>query len=599
MRAATVAILCIGLLISAGCLVRSAPPQHATVAQTDTNSAVVDLPAMEWQTIPLTPHRASVIGVVEVNRQTAWWKEYLDGRPQLSSIADEKGLPNWVFPDVDWYEASLNEACEVVRSTRPADVWVYDLQTHRAKAVADPTTGVILLETELSSPEAYRLRITEDGVPVLLSTNSDMVERRVQDELMRERLKCLQGAVSEAKEGQTPQGGTGTAGGRKDGDDIYRLIYEEQRELAEARAHVEAERNALEEERRAFADQQQKLIDLWGRYAVGEEWVVRASSLNVRATPRLYGKLLFVLPEGSSVRVLRREGPWARIAFLPNGSPEDGLSEGWVVSKFLSRPDAVAEAAHRGSADEGGSELLPPDGEKVAAAEGRVPGEMEIRIEPTKVPEPPSPAEPDGVEQQGAAEVVAREHGEEEEEGIGFEPGEESGLEGTPSYTVTDGAVLTAGESYPFVVHVGTFASAEDAEEAAKKWRTEGHLTYPVLFRTSDEQSWYRVYLGRFATREEAEIASVKLRHEKKIPYSLPLRVPYALLTGSFERQEDAEEKEILLQVKGLLPYVLPFATEDGVEHRVYIGAYPSVEQAEEEGRVLKENHTAYTVAGF
>jgi hypothetical protein len=60
----------------------------------------------------------------------------------------------------------------------------------------------------------------------------------------------------------------------------------------------------------------------------------------------------------------------------------------------------------------------------------------------------------------------------------------------------------------------------------------------------------------------------VKLRHEKKIPYSLPLRVPYALLTGSFERQEDAAEKKVLLRVKGLLPYILPFATERGVEHR-------------------------------
>jgi hypothetical protein len=309
----------------------------------------VDLPAAEWEMIPLTPHRAGVIGVVEVNRQTTWWKEYLDSRPQLSSIAEVKRLPSWVFPDVDWHEATLSEACEVVRSTRGADLWIYDFQTYRAKAVADPASGLILLETELSSPEAYRLRIGDDGVPFLLSTNRGAFERWVQDELMSERLQCLQRVVSRAKRDQTAQVGTATVKGRKDVDEIYRLIYEEQQGLAEERVCLEAERDALEEERRTFAEQQNKLVDLWGRYAVGEGLIVRASSLNVRAAPRLYGRILAVLPQGSSVRMLRREGPWARIAFLSNGSSEDELGEGWVASKFLSRPDAVAEVAHRGS----------------------------------------------------------------------------------------------------------------------------------------------------------------------------------------------------------------------------------------------------------
>jgi len=183
--------------------------------------------------------------------------------------------------------------------------------------------------------------------------------------------------------------------------------------------------------------------------------------------------------------------------------------------------------------------------------------------------------------------------------GTNSEPQGETALEEAPASPGTNGWRLNSGKSYPFVVHVATFASAGDAEEAVEKWQMDGHMTYPVLFRTSDGQNWYRVYLGRFATREEAEVTSVQLRHEGKISYSLPLRAPFALLTGSFARQEDAEEKMVLLRVKGLLPYIVPFTGVDGTEYRVYVGAYPSAEQAEQDASLLRENHTAYTVAQF
>jgi cell division septation protein DedD len=112
---------------------------------------------------------------------------------------------------------------------------------------------------------------------------------------------------------------------------------------------------------------------------------------------------------------------------------------------------------------------------------------MEIRIEPTAVRGAPSSGEPEGAEWQDTAGVVADEYSEEEDiEHINSEPVEETGLEKAPPSSEANGSVLVAGVSYPFVVHIGTFASAEDAEEAVGKWRTDGHLTYPVLFRTSD-----------------------------------------------------------------------------------------------------------------
>ncbi len=586
MRATTALILSIGLITLCGCLARSGSPQLATPPQPAPTDEKVVPGADEMGPIPISPRQASVVRVVEVNRPTPWWNDYVGSRPELESIVEEKGLPSWIFRDVDWHDARVNEACEVVRFTEKADLWVYNTGAERSKVVLDPVTGRVLLEADISDQDAYRLQVGEDGVPLLLGANNLAAEKRMEGELTTDRLRCLQWKTA-AAEGQTAGAVSSSGSGRKDIDATYRFLLEEQGNLARERDRLEEERKALEEERKAFSEEQQRLADIWGAYAVGEDWVVDATNLNVRATPTLYGKIITTLPRGSSVRVLRREGPWAQMAFRPSGSPEDELGEGWAASKYLIRYDDFAEEAGQGQT-EGAA------GVKVAETRPQVPGEMEIRIEPTVVHGSAATNHVEGVDQ---AEPAAE--AEESADEVLPEPGAEAGPGNGAPPSVSGGWLLTAGNTYPFAVHVGTFASADDAEEAVKKWEADGHLTYPVLLRTSEEQSWYRVYLGRFATREDAEVASVKLRHDGKIPYSLPLRVPYALLTGSFERPEDAEEKKILLRVKGLLPYMLPFATDNGTEYRVYVGAYPSEDQAEEEARILRENHTSYTVARF
>lgn len=57
-----------------------------------------------------------------------------------------------------------------------------------------------------------------------------------------------------------------------------------------------------------------------------------ASSLNVRSEPK--GKVLFSLPQNSIVGIMRVQGSWAMIVYLPGNDPSKA-KYGWVSSSYL------------------------------------------------------------------------------------------------------------------------------------------------------------------------------------------------------------------------------------------------------------------------
>ena len=57
-----------------------------------------------------------------------------------------------------------------------------------------------------------------------------------------------------------------------------------------------------------------------------------ASSLNVRASPN--GDVLFAIPKNSVVGVIKVQGKWAMIMYMPDNNPQ-AAKHGWVSTSYL------------------------------------------------------------------------------------------------------------------------------------------------------------------------------------------------------------------------------------------------------------------------
>ncbi|MEE8484510.1 MAG: SPOR domain-containing protein [Nitrospinota bacterium] len=138
-----------------------------------------------------------------------------------------------------------------------------------------------------------------------------------------------------------------------------------------------------------------------------------------------------------------------------------------------------------------------------------------------------------------------------------------------------------------WIIHVGTFGGKATSMAYIKRLRKAGFPAFEVNSYLKEGKTVYRVVIGRFASKAVARQTEMKLREWGEV-YARVLKMAFAIKVAAFDNSTGAEDTLASLQKKGLSPYLHEKTRADKVIYGVYLGAFPSENEAEIIARRLK-----------
>ncbi len=138
-----------------------------------------------------------------------------------------------------------------------------------------------------------------------------------------------------------------------------------------------------------------------------------------------------------------------------------------------------------------------------------------------------------------------------------------------------------------WIIHVGTFGGRATSMAYIERLRKAGFPAFEVNSYLKEGKTVYRVAIGRFASKAVARQTEMKLREWGEV-YARVLKMPFAVKVVAFDNSARANDTLALLQKKGLSPYLHEKTRVDKVIYGVYLGAFPSENEAEKIAGRLK-----------
>lgn len=150
----------------------------------------------------------------------------------------------------------------------------------------------------------------------------------------------------------------------------------------------------------------------------------------------------------------------------------------------------------------------------------------------------------------------------------------------------------------PYVIHVTTYLTQEDARNTINKLRKAGYDAYSATLRISSSKRIYRVYVGRYSSWEVARRLAMELRNYKVSENAIPSPHAWVIQVGSFLSSNDAEEKVDSMRTLGFSPFLFVVSDENFSfpMFRVYLGAFIKNNQARQMMEDLKQLGIPHTL---
>ena len=152
----------------------------------------------------------------------------------------------------------------------------------------------------------------------------------------------------------------------------------------------------------------------------------------------------------------------------------------------------------------------------------------------------------------------------------------------------------------PYVVHVTSHVTHEEARKTVDKLRKAGYDAYLTELKVTKSKRIYRVYVGRYSNWDLASESAMELRNLKFCENSIPSPHPWTIQVGNFLSSDDAEEKLDSLRILGLSPFLFTISESafSFPAFRVYLGAFIKENQARQmmaDLELLEIPHTLVT----
>jgi cell division septation protein DedD len=135
---------------------------------------------------------------------------------------------------------------------------------------------------------------------------------------------------------------------------------------------------------------------------------------------------------------------------------------------------------------------------------------------------------------------------------------------------------------YPYVVHVSSNIKPETIVNEINRWRERGYSAYAGLFILPEKGDWYRIFVERFPTRDAADEFAKMVKAKGITDYAKTMDMPYAIEVGLYDSKGQIGDALKRLRTKGYSPYILTLDISGKFVYRVLIGAYETLEQAQE-----------------
>jgi polysaccharide biosynthesis transport protein len=135
--------------------------------------------------------------------------------------------------------------------------------------------------------------------------------------------------------------------------------------------------------------------------------------------------------------------------------------------------------------------------------------------------------------------------------------------------------------SFPYSLYLGSVKTIGQAKKAVAGYQGKGLSSYWVKVKFKEKGDWYRIFVGHFGDREQAQaFASDRGLREAEV-----FRTEYANLIGVYSQKSAFEGNMRKLSDHGCSPYTV---TDKDGKIRLFVGAYVTMEAAEEYGNQLK-----------